>query len=320
MAGPTEHEPYDLWWKNTVVYCLDVETYFDGDGDGDGDGLGDFEGLIQRPDHLSGLGVDCVWLMPFYPTPNRDDGYDVVDYYGVDPRLGDLGSNQYRHLALARGHADPLRKALDALPDIPPNCQWANFLRNHDELTLDELTEAERHEVLEAFGPDDEMQVYGRGIRRRLPSMLGGDVRRLRMAYSLLFSLPGTPVLFYGEEIGMGENLDVPGRRSLRTPMQWKPEANGGFTRAGAEAMPRSLVEGDFGPEHGNMADQMRDPDSMLGWMQRLIGRRPETPEFGMGTGRLIDVGASEVLAVRSDWGRTVGHRPSQLLRDGGGG
>ena len=110
--------------------------------------------------------------------------------------------------------------------------QWANFVRNHDELTLDKLSDDERQEVFDAFGPEPDMQLYGRGLRRRLPSMLGGDERRMRLAYSLLFSLPGTPVLFYGEEIGMAENLDIPGRFAVRTPMQWTGGANGGFSKA----------------------------------------------------------------------------------------
>ncbi len=105
--------------------------------------------------------------------------------------------------------------------------QWANFLRNHDELTLDKLTDAERQEVFEAFAPDERQRVFGRGITRRLPPMLEGDPRRIRMAYSLLFTLPGTPVLFYGEEIGMGENIAVEGRQAVRTPMQWSADRNG---------------------------------------------------------------------------------------------
>ena len=118
--------------------------------------------------------------------------------------------NQAMYLALARGDAAPLRAALEALPEIPEDCQWANFVRNHDELTLDKLSDDERDEVFAAFGPDPELQLFGRGLRRRLPTMLGGDERRMRMVYTLVFSLPGTPVLFYGEEIGMAENLDDP--------------------------------------------------------------------------------------------------------------
>ena len=115
----------------------------------------------------------------------------------------------------------PSARPSPARPDLPEDAQWAIFVRNHDELTLDQLDDAERAEVFEAFGPDEDMQLYGRGLRRRLPPMFDGDPARVRLVYSLLFSLPGTPVLFYGEEIGMGENLDVDGRLSVRTPMQW---------------------------------------------------------------------------------------------------
>ena len=116
------------------------------------------------------------------------------------------------YLSLARGDAGPLAEALRERPALDVTSQWANFVRNHDELTLDKLSTTERQEVFAAFGPDPDMQLYGRGLRRRLPTMLGGDERRIRLVYSLMFSLPGTPMLFYGEEIGMGENLDVEGR------------------------------------------------------------------------------------------------------------
>src|SRR5690606_1143797 len=141
----------------------------------------------------------------------------------------DFVSMQKMYLSLARQDAGPLADALRSRPPIPPDCQWATFVRNHDELTLDKLSDDEREEVFAAFGPDEDMQPYGRGLRRRLPPMLDGDPRRLRLVYSLLFALPGTPTLFYGEEIGMGENLDAPGRLAVRTPMQWSDDRNGGF-------------------------------------------------------------------------------------------
>ena len=137
--------------------------------------------------------------------------------------------------------------------------------------------------------------------------MLDGDPQRIRMAYSLLFSLPGTPVLFYGEEIGMGENLDIEGRMSVRTPMQWTDEENGGFSKARPSRLRRPVVEGRFGPLAVNVATQRRDPDSLLSWMERLIRRRRETPELGLGHVEGARTNVPSVLAHRCDWeGRTV--------------
>ena len=195
------------------------------------------------------------------------------------------------------------------MPQIPEDCQWANFVRNHDELTLDKLSEDERAEVFAAFGPDPALQLYGRGLRRRLPTMLGGDERRMRMLYSLAFSLPGTPVLFYGEEIGMAENLDIPGRYSVRAPMQWSAERHGGFSTvddAGALCRPVVDAEG-WGPERVNVAAQRRTDDSFLNWMERLIRRRRECPELGWGECTLLDADHAAVLAHRADWdGSTI--------------
>ena len=193
--------------------------------------------------------------------------------------------NQAMALALVREEAAPLVEALRALTPIPADAQWGNFVRNHDEWSLDKLSEAERQEVFAAFGPEADMQLFGRGLRRRLPSMLGGDQARLRMVYSLMFSLPGAPVLFYGEEIGMAENLEIEGRMSVRSPMQWSGEANAGFSTAAQEKLRRPVVAGDdYGPSAVNVADQRRDPDSLLNWMERLIRTRKECPEIGWGT------------------------------------
>ena len=176
-------------------------------------------------------------------------------------------------------------------------------MRNHDELTLDKLSEEERQEVFARFGPDPDMQLYGRGLRRRLPTMLGGDPRAIRMVYSLAFSLPGTPVLFYGEEIGMAENPAIEGRYAVRPPMQWSPD--GGFSTT--TELRRPMVEGEYGPERVNVAAQRRDPDSLLNWFERLIRRRRECPELGFGTLTLLDTGAPSVLAHRCDWeGSTI--------------
>jgi trehalose synthase len=474
----------DLWWKNAVVYCVDVEMFLDSNGDG----CGDLVGLIERIDYLAGMGVSCLWLMPFYPSVQRDDGYDITDFYGIDERLGTAGDfaelirtagdrgirviadlvvnhtsdrhawfqagrdpespyheyyvwadekpeekpgdvvfpdqeqsnwqwdakarkwylhrfyrhqpdlnvakaevrdeiaqivgywlqqglagfridavpflieptgtpegaipdphrllrdlrrsigrrrgdavlmgevnlppdqqraffgdedgdelhmvlsftvNQAMYLAFARGEAEPLIRALRALPAIPHECQWANFVRNHDELTLDKLSESEREEVFAAFGPEREHQLFGRGLRRRLPSMVSGDQDRIRLAYSLAFSLPGTPVLFYGEEIGMHESLEIPGRMSVRSPMQWSSERQRGFTTADEPA--RALAPGD-----AEVSAQRRDPDSLLTWMELLIRRRRECPELGWGELTILDAGDPAVLAHRCDWGDTT--------------
>ena len=482
----------DLWWKNAVIYCLDVETYLDSDGDG----IGDFAGLIRQIDYLAGLGVTCLWLMPFYPTPNRDDGYDISDYFGVDSRLGNLGDfvdlvrtandrgikvivdlvlnhtsdehpwfesaraskdaptrgfyvwrdepsdepkgiafpdketsnwqkdrrtgqyylhrfyrfqpdlnlanpevrdeiakvvgfwlqlgvagfrmdavpfmleldgiaeqvegdphgwlrdlrsfacrrngdtvllgevnaglkdlarffgdedgdqlnmqfafllNQNLWLSLAREDAEPLESVIRSLPDPPPDNSWATFLRNHDELSLDKLTAPQREEVFAAFGPDEGMQLYGHGLRRRTASMLGGDGPRLRMAWSLMLSLPGTPVIFMGDEIGMGENLAIPDRMSVRVPMQWADAENGAFSTASAGDLVRPLTGGAFGPKNVNVAAQRREPDSLLTWMERLIRRRRESPEFGWGTSELIETSEPALFAHRCVWqGSTV--------------
>ncbi|MEO6533474.1 MAG: alpha-amylase family protein [Pseudolysinimonas sp.] len=473
----------DLWWKSAVIYCLDVEKFLDWNDDG----VGDFEGLANRIDYLHELGVTCLWLMPFSPTPNRDDGYDISDFYGIDPRLGDFGdfvemirttqdrgirviidlvvnhtsdthpwfrdsrssidspkrdfyvwrkkppksgdqpvfpdvedsiwqldertgeyylhhfyrfqpdlnvtnpevrdeiakvmgfwlqlgvsgfrvdavpfllqmeegdtpenyletpleflkslrgilgrrsgdavmlgeanlprdqqleyfggaegdgltmqfdfiTMQNLYLSLAREDPEPLEKALASRPALPRQSQWANFVRNHDELTLDKLTDEERQEVFDAFGPEPEMQVYGRGIIRRLPTMLHGDPRRIRMVYSLMFSLPGTPVLYYGEEIGMGEDLPVGSRSAVRTPMQWTKHANGGFSRAPKRKLVARVVSDGFGPEHVNVSDQRHDPESLLNFMRLLIRRRRTSPEMGWGGFELIRQSAPSVL------------------------
>jgi glycosidase len=205
------------------------------------------------------------------------------------------------YLALARQEAAPLADAIEASERIE-DCQYANFVRNHDELILDQLSDRERQEVFDAFGPDEDMQLFGRGLRRRLPPMLDGNEQRIRMVYSLLFSLPGTPVLFYGEEIGMGENLEIEGRLSVRSPMQWTDERNGGFSQARPGRLGRAVVEGRFGPMAVNVGAQRRDPDSLLNWMERTIRRRRETPEIGWGTWKVLDTDMPAVLALLCEW------------------
>jgi maltose alpha-D-glucosyltransferase / alpha-amylase len=476
----------DLWYKNAVIYCLSIATYLDTDGDG----IGDFQGAMRRLDYLQGLGVTAIWLMPFQPSPGKDDGYDIADYYGVNPRFGTLGDfveftkgcrqrglrvmidlvvnhtsdqhpwfqearrdpkskyrdwyvwskkkpknaasgivfpgvqkstwthddvakayyfhrfydfqpdlntanpevqaeilkimgfwlqlgvsgfrmdavpfvisskgakvtkpqedyemlrtfsqflswregdaiilgeanvlpdtdmryfgtagermqmmfnfnvNQHLFLAMATADCRPLKKAMLSTKRRPATAQWGQFLRNHDELDLGRLEVKERNAVFAAFGPDPEMQLYDRGIRRRLAPMLEGDRRRLELAYSLMMTLPGTPVIRYGDEIGMGDNLKLPERNCARTPMQWSTEPNAGFTKSDQPIMP-VISSGPYGFEHVNVAAQRRDPDSLLDWMERIIRMRKEVPEIGWGDFSFISAQASEVLIMRYDW------------------
>jgi maltose alpha-D-glucosyltransferase/alpha-amylase len=476
----------DLWYKNAVFYCLSVATYMDANGDG----IGDFKGLLRRLDYLQGLGITTIWLMPFQPSPGRDDGYDISDYYGVDPRYGTLGDfvefthgcrqrgirviidlvvnhtsdahkwfrearkskdspyrdwyvwsdrkpanagkgmvfpgvqkstwtydkearawyfhrfydfqpdlntsnphvqaeilkimgfwiqagvsgfrmdavpfviatkgpkvrtpveqydmlrsfreflqwrqgnaiilgeanvlpetdmeyfgkdggrihmmfnfhvNQHLFYAMASADSRPLAKALVATKPRPATAQWGHFLRNHDELDLGRLTKAQREAVFEAFGPEKNMQLYDRGIRRRLAPMLGGDRRRLELAYSLLCTLPGTPVIRYGDEIGMGDNLDLPERNCARTPMQWSTEPHAGFTESDKPFLP-VIDKGPYGYEHVNVAKQRRDPNSLLNWTERIIRMRKEVPEIGWGDFQVITTRDPAVLVVRYDW------------------
>jgi maltose alpha-D-glucosyltransferase/alpha-amylase len=155
--------------------------------------------------------------------------------------------------------------------------------------------------VFEKFGPDKNMQLYDRGIRRRLAPMLGGDRRRLELAYSLMCTLPGTPVIRYGDEIGMGDNLDLPERNCARTPMQWSTEPHGGFTESDRPCSP-VIDKGPYGYEHVNAAKQRRDPNSMLNWTERIIRMRKEVPEVGWGDFQIIATRDPAVLVIRYDW------------------
>jgi maltose alpha-D-glucosyltransferase / alpha-amylase len=474
------------WYRRGVIYSLDVRLFQDSDGDG----IGDFCGLTSRLDHLSRLGVSVLWLNPIHPTPYRDGGYDVADYYGVDPALGSLGdfaefmaecdergirvmldlvlnhtsdehpwfrsaradlrspyrqwyvwSEQepsdrrqgmvfpgvqeatwtydgtagawYHHrfydfqpdlnianpqvrsemkkvvtfwerlgvsgfrldgapflieetepgtvdhprhhgfltelrerlswlrgdavflaeahvpsdelldyfgdadgaanrvqmlfafrlnealmVALARQDASAVAHALSALPAPPRDGAWATFLRNHDEVDLSQLDEDERGDVIAAFGPEPDHQLYDRGIRRRLAPMMAGDDRRLRLAYSLQFTMPGTPVLRYGDEIGMGEDLALPEREAIRTPMQWSNTANGGFSDAEKDRLIRPVVETrPFGYHDVNVTDQRLDPDSMLTWFERMLHTLRECDEIGSGAHRVLQGAPDAVLA-----------------------
>jgi maltose alpha-D-glucosyltransferase/alpha-amylase len=477
----------DLWYKNTVIYCLDVEKYIDSNGDG----IGDFAGLTQRLDYLAGLGITCVWLQPFYPSPNRDNGYDVADYYGVHPKHGTLGEfvdfmnhaeqigmrvivdlvinhtsdrhpwfqaarkdpaspyrnwylwsktrpkewntgmvfpgvqkatwtrdsvageyyfhrfykfqpdldtsnpavqreimrvmgfwlqlgvsgfrmdavpfliekkgagvksrkdyetlhlmrdflqwrrrdaimlaeanvppdesmeyfgedgerlqmmlnfavNQRFFYALATEDIKPLVRALEATYKRPPAAQWVNFLRSHDELDLGRLTDAQRDRVFRAFAPAKEMQLYNRGIRRRLAPMLDNDRRKLELAFSFLFTSPGTPMLQFGDEIGLGDDLSLPERECARTPMQWSCEPHGGFT-TGKRPVRTVISDPIYGYEHVSVESQRRDPHSLLNWMERKIRMRKECPEISWGDWKILKTDQPGVLVMCYEWNK----------------
>src|SRR3954470_11150696 len=192
-----------------------------------------------------------------------------MEYFGRDAdrmhMMFNFHVNQHMFHALASADTRPLAKALKATKPRPATAQWGLFLRNHDELDLGRLTDAQRQAVFKAFGPDKNMQLYDRGIRRRLAPMLSGDRRRLELAYSLMFTLPGTPVIRYGDELGMGDDLSLPERNCARTPMQWSTEPLAGFTRADKGILP-VIEHGPYGFHKVNAADQRRDAESLLNW------------------------------------------------------
>jgi maltose alpha-D-glucosyltransferase/alpha-amylase len=228
-----------------------------------------------------------------------------MDYFG---RAGDrmhmmfnFEANQTLFYALAANDARPLQKALKATKPRPASAQWGIFLRNHDELDLGRLSTAQRKLVFQAFGPERSMQLYNRGIRRRLAPMLGGDRRRLELAYCLMFTLPGTPVVRYGDELAMGDSLALPERECARTPMQWSTEPQAGFSKSPKTVLPL-ISAGPYGYAQVNAAQQRRDPQSMLNWMERIIRMRKEVPEVGWGDFEFVATRDVAVLAMRYDW------------------
>ena len=243
---------------------------------------------------------DCIVLAEANVLPETD-----MEYFGEDGdrmhMMFNFQVNQHLFFALASADARPLVEAMKATKSRPATAQWGIFLRNHDELDLGRLDEGQRQQVFAAFGPDPKMQLYDRGIRRRLAPMLGGDRKRLELAYSLLFTLPGTPVIRYGDELGMGDDLDLPERNCARTPMQWSDEAHGGFTKSDKPFMP-VISGGPYGFEHVNAAIQRRHPDSLLNWTERIIRMRKEVPEIGWGDFAVIPTGDPAVLVMRYDW------------------
>jgi maltose alpha-D-glucosyltransferase/alpha-amylase len=209
--------------------------------------------------------------------------------------------NQRLFYAFATGDVRPLQRALEDTRERPEAAQWVHFLRSHDELDLGRLTESQRAKTFAALGRDERMQLYGRGIRRRLAPMLGNDRRRLELAFSVLFTLPGTPMLQFGDEIGLGDDLSLPERESARTPMQWSDDRHGGFSRARRTVRP-VIKDPVFGYRRVNVAAQRRDPDSLLNWMERAIRMRRECPEIPWGDWTLLETRDRRVLAMQYRW------------------
>lgn len=243
---------------------------------------------------------DSIILAEANVLPETD-----MEYFGKDGdrmhMMFNFQANQNLFYALAASDCRPLVKALKATKPRPATAQWCLFLRNHDELDLGRLTEEQRQRVFECFGPDEEMQLYERGIRRRLAPMFNGDRRRIELAYSLMFTLPGTPVIRYGDEIGMGDDLKLPERNCARTPMQWSTEPYAGFTKSDKPIVP-VISNGAYGYQHVNAAEQRRDPNSLLNWTERIIRMRKEVPEIGWGDFEVLSTRDPAVLVIRYDW------------------
>src|SRR3954471_20666631 len=463
----TDKDPF--WYKKAIIYEVHVRSFFDSNADG----VGDFPGLTQKIDYLQELGVTAVWLLPFYPSPGLDDGYDIADYTDVNPSYGTLrearnfireaharglrvitelvcnhtsdqhpwfqrarrapaGSNyrdyyvwtddpdKYKevriiftdtersnwtwdpvanayywhrffhhqpdlnfdnprvrteikkafdfwlelgvdglrldaipylyeregtngenlpethtflrelrayldgkysdrmllaeanqwpeeavtyfgqgdechmcfhfpvmprmYMALRMEDRFPIYDILDQTPAIPDNSQWALFLRNHDELTLEMVTDEERDYMYRVYAHDPQMRI-NLGIRRRLSTLLGRDWRQIELMNALLFSLPGTPVLYYGDEIGMGDNIYLGDRNAVRTPMQWSADRNAGFSKASPHRLYLPIVvDPDSHYEAFNVEAQQNNPHSMLWWMKRLVAMRKRYKAFGRGT------------------------------------
>jgi maltose alpha-D-glucosyltransferase / alpha-amylase len=471
-----------LWYKDAVIYQAHVRAFFDSNNDG----VGDFPGLTEKLDYLQGLGINALWILPFYPSPLRDDGYDIADYEGVHPGYGTVAdvdrfiaeahkrgirvitelvinhtSDQHPWFQAARRapagsperdfyvwsetkqkyegvriifsdtetsnwqwddtakayywhrffHHQPdlnfdnprvleavigtmrfwldrgvdgmrldavpylieregtlcesleethailrtIRRAMDEryadrmliaeanqwpadlrpyfgngdechmafnfplmprmfmalqqedrrpiteivrqTPDIPDNCQWGLFLRNHDELTLEMVTDEEREHMRRVYAADPRMLING-GIRRRLAPLVENGRRRIELLHSLLFSLPGTPVIYYGDEIGMGDNIYLGDRNGVRTPMQWTGDRNAGFSRADPARLYAPLImDPVYGYQAVNVEAQERAPFSLLNWMKRMIALRKQCKVFGRGTLEFLRAPNRKVLA-----------------------
>ena len=226
---------------------------------------------------------------------------DQMEYFGAEGTELDMQFDfltcETAFLSFARHDARPLARVLAARPEVDSSQGWVMFLRSNDELSLELLEPDERQDVFDAFAPDEHQRVYERGIVRRLAPMLGDDPRRLRLAYSLLFTLPGAPMLYYGEEIGMGESARLTGREAVRTPMQWSAGPAGGFSSALSSKMVARMPQDGYGPRHVNVHDQRRDPESLWSFISTLATRYRSTPAIAWGRTRVLDTGDDRVLA-----------------------
>lgn len=480
-----------LWYKDAVIYELHVKSFLDSTEDG----IGDFPGLTQKLGYLKDLGVNAVWLLPFYPSPLRDDGYDIADYYGVHPAYGTLAEfeqfveeahrrgirvitelvvnhtsdqhawfqrartappgsperdfyvwsdtddkyseariifldfeksnwtwdhaaqSYYWHrffyhqpdlnydnplvreaifdvlrfwfnmgidgmrldavpylveregtncenlpethavlkeirrelekicpecmllaeanqwpddvrpyfgdgdechmafhfplmprifMALSRGDRFPITEILRRTPEIPYECQWAVFLRNHDELTLEMVTDEERDYMYGEYAKDPQMRL-NLGIRRRLAPLMNNRRQRINLINSLLFSFPGTPVVYYGDELGMGDNIYLGDRNGVRTPMQWNSNVNAGFSNVDPAMLYAPVIaDPHYGYSLVNVENQERDPESLLNWMKRIIAVRNEHPVFGRGEMTVLLPENRKVLAYLRHDGNEV--------------
>jgi len=485
-------DPDPLWYRDAVIYQLHVKSFFDANNDG----VGDFPGLLSKLDYLCELGINAIWLLPFYPSPRRDDGYDIADYKNVHPEYGNLGdvrrliaeahargirvitelvvnhtsdrhpwfqrarrakpgsaardfyvwsnddkayagtriifldteksnwawddlanayywhrfyshqpdlnfdnprvleavlgvtrfwldlgvdglrldavpylveregtnnenlpethailkriraevdaqypgrmllaeANQWpedvqayfgngdechmlfhfplmprMYMAIAQEDRFPITDIMRQTPDIPANSQWAIFLRNHDELTLEMVTDKERDYLWKFYAADTRARL-NLGIRRRLAPLLEHDRRRIELMNGLLLTMPGTPIIYYGDEIGMGDNLHLGDRDGVRTPMQWSPDRNGGFSRADPAALILPMImDPIYGYEAVNVEAQLRDPHSLLNWLRRMLSVRGRHKAFGRGGLRFLHPQNRKVLAYfREHEGETI--------------
>jgi maltose alpha-D-glucosyltransferase/alpha-amylase len=228
------------------------------------------------------------WPVDVRPYLGDGDEFHIAFHFPLMPRI---------FMAIRKGSPDPITWILEQTPAIPENCQWGTFLRNHDELTLEMVTEEERQWMWEQYAPEPRMRL-NLGIRRRLAPLLDNDRRKIELANALLFSLPGSPTIYYGDEIGMGDNIWLKDRDGVRTPMQWDNSANAGFSKANPDILYTPVIEGgQFDYRVVNVEEQRKDPNSLLNWIRKLIRIRKENPAFGSGDIEFVDPMNQHILA-----------------------